>query len=108
MAQEWILVHSSPASHVVQRTFTLGKWVGHRYKSLRQHDESSTHLNLQEYSFIATQLHSSKMTSFLTKFYVSAILVMVTFISGMAVAAPDEEVEGMRYIYLWDVPLTCV
>ena len=44
------------------------------------------------------------MASFLTKFYVSAILVMLTFTSGMAVAVPDEE--GMRYVYVWDVPLT--
>ena len=76
----------------------------HRYKRSRQHVQSSTHLDLQQSLFIAIQLRSSKMASFLTKFYISAILVMLTFTSGMAVAVPDEE--GMRYVYVWDVPLT--
>ena len=38
------------------------------------------------------------MASFLTKFYVSAILVMLTFVLGMALAETDEE--GMHYIYV--------
>ena len=29
---------------------------------------------------------------------------MLTFVSGMAIAEPDEE--GMRYIYVWGVLLT--